>query len=500
VTAHLDPHPSSADLAYTDASDLARALADGTTTSVDAVRVLLSRIDAVDGPGDVGLGAVIAVCPDAVEQAQRLDAERAAGRVRGPLHGVPVLVKDNVEVLGMPATAGSLALAGRPAQRDAPIVARLREAGLVILGVTNLSEWANIRSHRSTSGWSAYGGLTGNPWALDRSAGGSSSGSGAAVAAGLAPLAIGTETDGSITCPSSLNGVVGLKPTVGLVPTEGIVPISASQDMPGPMGRSVRDVALGLDALTGSGQYADAAGSRVAASVRLGVADGWLSGHPETDQVFLASTQRLFEAGMTLVTSSVTATEFLGEDELHVLLAELVDDLDAYLAGRPGDGVRSLADVVAFNRDHAGEELRWFGQEFLEQALDTGGRAGEKYEAARAACLRWAVEENLQKAFDADPAIDALVAPAYAPAWKSDLTNGDQFAGGGNASPAPSIAGWPVLALPMGFVDGLPVGLVLIGRPGSEAALIGVGEAVERALGVRADGYPRPPFRAPSRG
>ena len=502
MTAHLDPHPSSADLAYTDASDLARALADGTTTSADAVRVLLSRIEAVDGPGSsgVGLGAVIAVCPDAVEQAERLDAERASGQVRGPLHGVPVLVKDNVEVLGMPATAGSLALAGRPAQRDAPIVARLREAGLVILGVTNLSEWANIRSHRSTSGWSAYGGLTGNPWALDRSAGGSSSGSGAAVAAGLAPLAIGTETDGSITCPSSLNGIVGLKPTVGLVPTEGIVPISASQDMPGPMGRSVRDIALGLDALTGSGQYADAVGSRVAASVRLGVADGWLSGHPETDQVFLASTQRLFEAGMTLVTSAVTATEFLGEDELHVLLAELVDDMDAYLAARPGDGVRSLADVVAFNRDHAADELRWFGQEFLEQALDTGGRAGEKYEAARAACLRWAVEENLQKAFDADPAIDALVAPAYAPAWKSDLTNGDQFAGGGNASPAPSIAGWPVLALPMGFVDGLPVGLVLIGRPCSESVLIGVGEAVERALGVRADGYPRPPFRAPSRG
>jgi amidase len=442
---------------------------------------------------------VIALAPDALAAAALLDAERADGRVRGPLHGIPFLLKDNIEAIGLPGTAGSLALADRPVTRDAPVVTRLRDAGLVVLGSTNLSEWANIRSAHSPSGWSGVGGLTGNPWSLDRSAGGSSSGSGAGVAAGLAPLALGTETDGSITCPSALNGIVGLKPTLGLLPTDGIVPICASQDMPGPMARSVHDVALLLDALTGSDEYAAACGSVPPVELRLGVATGWLTGHPGTDAVFLGVTQTLFEAGMTLVSSDVTASNFLGEDELTVLLCELLDDMNAYLSGRPGDGVRSLADVVDFNRAHSEQELDHFGQEFLEMALDTGGRASESYPAARARCLAWAVEQNLHAAFAADGSPEFLVAPAYGPAWKSDLVTGDHF-GGGNASPAPSIAGWPVVCLPMGHVHGLPVGLVLIGRPHTEGGLIAAAHAVESVIGLQGTDALVPTWHRPDRG
>ena len=498
--ASLDPHAASADLGFTDAGDLADALTSGRTTSLDIVRALLARIEAVDGPGAVHLRSILAVCPDALEQADRLDAERAAGTVRSALHGVPVVVKDNVEVLGMPASAGSRFFDGRPATRDAPIVASMRAAGLIVLAVTNLSEWANLRSTRSTSGWSALGGLTGNPWALDRSAGGSSSGSGAAVAAGLAPLAIGTETDGSITCPSSLNGITGLKPTLGLVPTSGIVPISASQDMPGPMARSVRDVALLLDALMGTEAYASAIGSLAADDITLGVANAWLSGHIATDDVFLGATQALFDGGVTLVTSELTHTSEYEDNELVVLVGEMLDDMNAYLGDRFGTGAPALSDIVEFNRENADTELVFFGQELLEMALTSGGRAGERYDEARRVCLEWAVTKNLQAAFDADDDIDLLIAPAYCPAWKSDLTNGDHFAGGGLASPAPSIAGWPVLCLPMGFVDGLPVGLTLIGRPNSEATLVAAGHVVEQILGLRADGALRPTFTPPTRG
>ncbi len=447
-------HPATAHLATATAAEIAADLAAGRTTSVALVRALLERIEAVDRPGDTHLNSVLALAPDALATAERLDAERAAGTVRGPLHGVPVLIKDNIEAIGLPGTAGSLALAGRL------VIATHRSSP----GCATPGSWSSAprtspsgptSAPLSTSGWSGAGGLTGNPWGLDRSAGGSSSGSGAAVAGGLAPLAIGTETDGSITCPSSLNGIVGLKPTLGLVPTAGIVPISGSQDMPGPMARSVHDAALLLDALTGSDEYAAACGTATPAGLRLGVAAGWLTGHPGTDAVFLGVTDSLFTAGVTLVTSEVTASNFLGIDELTVLLSELLDDMDAYLAGRPGDGVRSLADVVEFNQVNAHDELAHFGQEFFEMALETGGRAGEGYDGARARCLEWAVDQNLQAAFDAEDAPEFLVAPGYWPAWKSDLVTGDHF-GGGNASPAPSIAGWPVICLPMGVVGGLP--------------------------------------------
>ena len=495
-----DPHPSTVPVAAASAYELAADLAEGRATSVEVTRALLDRIEAIDGPGPIHLRAVLALAPDALDHAARLDGERAAGKTRGPLHGIPLLVKDNVEAVGLPGTAGSLALAGRTVACDAPIVGALREAGLVVLGASNLSEWANMRSPRSTSGWSGVGGLTGNPWALDRSAGGSSSGSGAALAAGLAPLAIGTETDGSITCPSSLNGVVGLKPSVGLLSTQGVVPLSGSQDSPGPMARTVRDAALLLDALTGSTAHASAIGALAVGGLRLGIASGWLSGHPETDTLFASVLEALEAADAVLTSSEVTPVAGVGADELVVLLGDLKDDLDAYLAARPGDGVRSLAEVVEFNRAHADAELPHFGQEFLEAALESGGKASERYAEARARCLAWAVDETLEPVFDADDGPEFLVAPAYAPAWKSDLAAGDHFLGGGLASAAPSIAGWPVLCLPMGLVAGLPVGLVLIGRPRSEARLLAAGHAVEQLLGLRDRGALTPTWTPPTRG
>ncbi len=493
-----DPHPPTAPLARATALELAADLAAGRTTSLTLTRALLDRITVVDGPGDIHLASVLAVAPDALEQAAARDAERADGRVRGPLHGVPVLVKDNIEAVGLPGTAGSLALAGRTVVADAPLVAALREAGLVVLGATNLSEWANLRSPHSASGWSGVGGLTGNPWALDRSAGGSSSGSGAALAGGLAPLAIGTETDGSITCPSSLNGVVGLKPTVGLVPTAGVVPLSGSQDSPGPMARSVADVAVLLDVLTGTTHHHAALGTAALPDVRLAVATGWLAGHGGTDALFASVLGSLASAGATVTTAEVTQAGAAHAAELTVLLAEMREDLDAYLAARPGAGVASVAQVVDFNREHADVELAHFGQEFLEQSLTAPSRSDAAYAEARAACLRWALQECLEPAFAGADAPDVLVAPAYAPAWKSDLMAGDFFLGGGIASTAPSIAGWPVLCLPMGLVAGLPVGLVLIGRPHTEARILAVGEAIESHLALR--DTLRPTWAQPERG
>ena len=489
-----DPHPSSAAVAYRGAAGLAADLDAGATRSVEVVRTLLERIAAVDGAQGVDLRAVIATSADALEQAERLDAERASGTVRSPLHGVPVLVKDNIEAIGLPATAGSLALQGRTVERDAPLVTRMRDAGLVVLGSTNLSEWANLRSSHSTSGWSGVRGLTGNPWALDRSAGGSSSGSGAAVAAGCAPLAIGTETDGSIVCPASLNGVVGMKPTVGRVPAQHVVPISASQDSPGPMARSVRDAALLLDVLTGSTDHAAAVGELTAGGLRVGAVPEWLTGHGVTDALYADVLERLRAAGVTVVDVAPVEAPGADHDELTVLLCEFVDDLTAYLAGRPGDGVRSMADVVAFNRDHP-EELAHFDQDLLEMALASGGRASADYAPARARCLHWAVDQVLAPALA--QGVDVLVGPIYAPAWKSDLALGDHpGAGGAFTSPA-AIAGWPVLSVPMGLVDGLPVGLGLTGRPGTEPHLLAAGHLVESLLDL---GDLRPTWTPPTRG
>ena len=488
-----DPHPSSADLAYLGVDATIARFGDGTLSSAHLVDTLLERIAVVDDPGgDIALRSFAVLADDARSVAAERDRERGRGDVRGPLHGVPIAVKDNIEVTGLPGAAGSTALVGRPAV-DAPLVTRLRDAGAVVLGSTNLSEWANIRSERSTSGWSATGGLVGNPWSLDRSAGGSSSGSGAAVAAGLAPLAVGTETDGSIVCPASVNGVVGLKPTVGAVPTGGVVPISASQDSPGPMGRSVADVARLFAVLSGQDQI-----DRAGQPVRFVHATTWATHHDPTDRLVDRFMERLAgETGTVERREVATPDPDVVNDEFTVLLAELVDDLGAYLAGRPGDGVRSLADVVDHEDGHAATELPFFGHELFVQALATGGRAGDTYTGARARSLEWAVSTCLTPGLDG---ADVLVAPAYGPAWKSDLVVGGHAGVVSSWVTTPAaIAGWPILSVPVGLVHGLPVGLALIARPGEEWTLLAAGALVE-AVVAATDPLPRPGWRPPHRG
>jgi amidase len=471
------------EIAYADVFALRRRA--GTAEAV--VEFLLARITALDAPGSPSaLRSVLAVSETAISEARACDRSDPSGA----LHGVPVLVKDNIEVAGLPSTAGATSLVGRPATRDAPLVRRLRDAGAVILGTANLSEWANIRSARSTSGWSAVGGLTGNPWALDRNAGGSSSGSGAAVAAGLVPLAIGTETDGSITCPSSLNGVAGIKPTVGSVPTEGVVPISASQDSPGPMARTVDEVALLLEVLTGTSGTLDRVRHGVD-GLRVGVARAWLTGHPGTDELFAEAVERVAAAGAEVHDVEVALPSSVeNEDELTVLLCELVDGLAAYLPTRGAEGPQDLAQVVAHEERHAATELVHFGHDLFVRALELGGTDTDTYRAARARNLEWALRTCLEPAFTHS---DVLVGPTYGPAWKSDLALGDHhMAGVGSITMAPSIAGWPIATAPMGLADGLPVGLGAVGRPGSEAILLSVCRAVEQPS--------RPTWRLPVRG
>lgn len=498
--ADRDPHPQTADLAYATLGDLITGQAAGRITSTHLVGALIDRVRAIDEPGTrTELRAVLALATDAVAEAGQRDRERAGGLARGPLHGIPVLVKDNIEAVGLPATAGSLALAGRPVARDSAVASRLRAAGAVILGSANMSEWANFRSPHSASGWSAVGGLTGNPWALDRSAGGSSSGSGAAVAAGLVPVAVGTETNGSITNPAALSGVVGLKPTVGLVPTLGVVPLSSSQDAVGPVARSVRDAALLLEVLAGTGDLAIACDLDAAREVRVGVATQWLTGDAATDAVFARAIESLEPLVASLRDVAAAAPGFdVHDDQVTVLLGEFVDGLDGYLPTRGGKGVRSMADVIAFNEAHAEAELAAFGHEYLERAAASGGMAASTYAAARRRNVEWARDVCLRPALATG--VDVLVAPAYRPAWKSDLTHGDVLAGGGIVSTPPAILGWPILTVPMGLVAGLPVGLSIVGPPGSEAALISVGHALEAAVGLAAAGSWRPGWREPQRG
>jgi amidase len=496
----VDPHAASAEVAAMSVSALSAGFADGSVTCRDVTSALVERIGAIDAPGTpIALRSVLLTADDAVEQAEECDRRREAGGALGPLHGVPILVKDNIEARGLPGSAGSLALADRAVTRDAPLVALLRDAGAVILGATNLSEWANFRSPRSVSGWSAMGGLTGNPWARDRSAGGSSSGSGAAVSAGLAPVAIGTETNGSITCPAALNGVVGLKPTVGSVPTAGVVPISASQDSPGPFGRCVRDVALVYEVLSARTDCVAACVPESARDLRVGVVEGWLTGDGRTDAAFERAAALLgpWVAAMRAV-GVPGIDDGVGDDQVAVLVGELVDDLGAYLAGRPGVGVRSLADVVAFNLSHAESELSFFGQEYFDRAVAGGGRSAIAYREARARNVTWARDLCLGPAMSGG--VDVLIAPAYRPAWKSDLTHGDVLMGGGSVCTPPAILGWPVLTVPMGFVDELPVGVSIVGPPHSEPHLLAVGQALETALGLAASGALRPVWKAPARG
>ncbi|MAX00545.1 MAG: amidase [Sphingomonas sp.] len=476
-------------------ADLSSALSRGEVTSEALVRAYLDRIAAMDRNGPA-LRSIIAVNPQAMAEAQRLDAERRAGSVRGPLHGVPIVIKDNIELAGpLPTTAGSLALIDNVTNRDAPVVARLKAAGAIIIAKTNLSEWANIRSTRSMSGWSAVGGLVKNPYALDRTACGSSSGTGAAVAASFAAAGIGTETDGSVVCPSSMNGLVGLKPTMGLVSRTHIVPISHSQDIPGPMARSVRDTALLFTAMVGSDpadpataeadkhriDYAEGLSKDALKGVRIAVL------HPDMPETLNAryrqQLQVLRGAGAVLVDVEAPDTEGMGDAEFQVLMMELKSDMAAYLATLP-DTVkpRSLADLIAFNNAHRDSEMPHFGQEIFEMAQKTGGVDDPAYAAARAKSKQLATHAIDTMLREADAAM--LVEPTYGMAWLSDTIYGDQFSGP-SASDLPAISGYPHLTVPMGLVQGVPVGLSFIGPKYSDARLLAAGYAYEQASQAR---------------
>ena len=457
----------------------------------------VSRIRSYD-EGPDGINAVIALAPDIPSQ---INAAKATG---GPLAGRTVLVKDNIETRELPTTAGSLALKDNWTRRDAPMIANLRAAGGVVMGKTNLSEWANIRGENSISGWSAVGGLTRNPHAIDRNTCGSSSGSGAAVAAGFAWAAIGTETDGSITCPASINGVVGFKPTVGMISRTHVVPISHSQDTAGPMARSVYDAALLLGALAGSDpadpatveadkRTIDFTAGLLDASlkgVRIGVMTKQVGNRSDVKELFDRAKADLEAAGAILVPIDYDPPQEMGRAEFAVLLYELRTDMDAYLATLPRkDMPRTLADLVAFNREHADSELRWFGQETFEQALETTDRA--EYEKARETSLRLAGAEGIDKLL-ADNEVSFLIAPTTGPAWTSDLMHGDNYSGSIGAGSLAAVAGYPHLTVPMGAVEGLPVGLSIMGPKWADAKVLEAGAAYERA---RTAALPEPSFK-----
>ena len=479
-------------------------LAAGRVTSKRLVDLYLARIRELDENGPA-LRSVLAVNPRAADDARGLDAERAKGHVRGPLHGIPILVKDNIETADpLPTTAGSLALAKNVTGRDAPIIVRLREAGVVILGKANLSEWANIRSVRSTSGWSAVGGLTRNPYALDRNPCGSSSGSGVAVAASLAAMAVGTETDGSITCPAAVNGIVGLKPTVGLLSRRHIIPISSMQDTAGPMTRTVADAAALLTVMAGSdegdpatkeadlhradysaGLSAGLAGKRVGV---MRFAMGYL---PTLDALFDQAVTQLEAAGAEVVTiDKFEGMDRIDKDELTVLITDLRTELNAYLATTPATvPVRTLQDLIAFNKDHAAREMANFAQDIFEQSEGTAGHDQAAHTRLREG-NRIAAGPNGIDALLKAHRVDALIAPTLGPAWTTDLVNGDRFIGG--ATTLPAVAGYPHLTVPMGQIRGLPVGLSFIGPAWSESMLLAMGYAFEQSTSAR-----KPPAYAP---
>jgi amidase len=432
--------------------------------SKDSYERSLSKIAEIDASG-YQLNSVLAVTEDLI-----------FNEVDGPLAGVPILIKDNIEALGLPATAGSLALADTPVVRDSTIAKRLRAAGATIIGSTNLSEWANIRSGKSTSGWSAVGGLTANPWKHAHSAGGSSSGSGAAVGAGIVSMAVGSETDGSIVCPASLNGCVGIKPTVGSIPRDAMIPISASQDTPGPMAQSVAQVALLLEVLTSKGGYQSAVND--SSEIRIGVVKEWVTENPGTNQLFQDLVSKLSKQVKIVEISLPAPSDQEGESEFKVLMHELNEDLASYLATREGARVKTLQDVVDFNLANKDSELQHFGQEYFDMALKLGGRNSD-YQKLRSENLDWAVNRVLTPAFEK---FDILIGETYAPAWKSNLGGGDDYGSASWISMAPAIAGTPIGALPMGLVDGLPVAVGVVARANQEERLIQAMALIEKTL------------------
>jgi len=511
VPARPQAQRSPFDLDEATIADLQRRLSSGQDSARSLVDKYLARIGALDREGPA-LRSVLEINPDAGAIADQRDAERRAGRIRGPLHGIPVLLKDNIATADRMATsAGSLALAGVPTPADAFLVARLREAGAVILGKTNLSEWANFRSTHSSSGWSGRGGQTRNPYALDRNPSGSSSGSAVAVAANLTAVAVGTETDGSIVSPSNVSGVVGIKPTLGLVSRTGIVPIAHSQDTAGPIARSVADAALLLGVMAGSDPAdpatapADRRGQRDYTrfldpnglkGARIGVVRNRLFGSsPATDRLAEAAVADMKALGAVIVDPvDIPTLGTFDDSELDVLLYEFKADLNRYLAALgPAAPVHSLKDVIAFDQAHAPEELPLFGQELFVMAERKGPLTAMKYRRELAKNHRAARTLGIDAAMTKFH-LDALIAPTGGPAWLIDPVNGD---GGTASNAAPStvaaVAGYPHITVPMGQVRGLPVGISFVGRAWSEPTLLRLAYAYEQATRHR-----RPPTFAAS--
>ncbi len=477
----MGPHSELAELS---AAELARLLSKKQISSVDLLQMSLERIAALD---QKGTRSVIELNPDALEIATRLDRARERDRLLGPLHGLPLLVKDNLDTGDrMLTTAGSLAMTGASARRDASVVARLRAAGAVLMGKTNLSEWANFRSTRSSSGWSGRGGQTRNPHVLDRSPGGSSSGSGVAAAAGYAAITIGTETDGSIVSPASASGVVGIKPGLGVVSQAGIIPIAASQDAAGPLTRTVEDAALVLGAIaTRPLNYHAALNKGGLRRQRLGVLRAPFSGYSEhTDRCYEESLQALKACGAILVEVQLpTAKELRESDaELTILLHEFRAGLNRYLQRRTGLAVKSLADVIRWNRRHASEEMGYFRQELLEQSEATKRSKPAIYREARQLALRLARVQGIDRVLR-EHRIKAFVAPSGAPAFVIDQVDGDRWLGG--ATQPSAVAGYPIISVPAGWAFDLPLGLVFFAGSGSEARLLRFAYAFEQMTKAR---------------
>lgn len=484
---------------------LQAAMGRGELTAVALTQAYLDRIAAIDQAGPA-LRAVIEVNPEALAIAAQADRDRVAGRVLGPLHGIPVLVKDNIDTADrLRTTAGSLALLEAKPARDATVVTRLRAGGAVLLGKTNLSEWANFRSTRSISGWSGRGGQTRNPYALDRNTSGSSSGSAAAVAANLCAVAVGTETDGSIVSPASVCGLVGVKPTVGLISRAGIIPISASQDTAGPMARTVRDAALLLGVLASADARDAATQARPAdlptdytadlerpalTGARLGVFRDGMALTAKTEAVLAAAIAALRAAGAEVVDPvEIAGQKELGDAEFEVLLYEFKDGLNAYFASLgPEAPIKSLEALIAFNRAHADREMPYFGQELLEQAQAKGPLTDQAYRDALATCRRLARTEGIDAAL-AKHSLDALVTLTNGPAWLIDPVNGDSYTGGSSSLAA--VAGYPSVTVPAGHIMGLPVGLSFTGKAWSELALLQLAADFERRTAARR----KPDFR-----
>jgi amidase len=460
-------------------TQLQEKMSTGALSSAEITQKYLDRIELINKSGPE-LRAVIEINPEALEIAKQLDAERKSGKVRGSLHGIPVLIKDNIDTGDqMQTTAGSLALVGSPAPDDAIIIRKLREAGSVLLGKTNLSEWANFRSTKSSSGWSGRGGQVRNPFCLDRSPCGSSSGTGSAVSANLCAIGIGTETDGSIVCPSGINGIVGIKPTLGLWSGDGIIPISHSQDTAGPMARTVADAAVLLGLLAEKNQdysqFLDAGGLK---NARIGIASDFFGFNAEVEKLMAEAIQKMKDSGAILIENLKFETlEEWYKMERKVLYSEFKANLNAYLKTRTGLKVQSLTDLIEFNKQNADTELKWFGQEIFEEADKAKGLDDPDYIQALAKAKELS-QKGIEKLMEQHQ-LDALIAPTNGPAWTIDWVNGDHF-GGGSSEPA-AISGYPNITVPAGYVHGLPVGISFFGRAWSEPTLIKLAYAYEQS-------------------